>query len=230
MKIGFIGFGETAYHLALGLYRDGVRSMCAYDVLQQDAIRGRQIRSRAKQCKAELKETAKAAAQWADLLFITVPSSQALQVAGEIKDCLRRGKLYVDISSATPDKKEEIWKKLRDTGVYFVDAAALGSVIEKEHRVPITASGNGAELFEDSMMPYHMDITVVGQNPGTASAVKSVCSGFMKGLAGITREMEKEARNYGVADEAAAFLRKSWEGGTFESCLNLAGSGDESSW
>lgn len=41
----------------------------------------------------------------------------------------------------------------------------LGSLPKKKHQVPITASGNGAAAFKETMAPYHMDITLAGEKP-----------------------------------------------------------------
>lgn len=220
MKIGFIGFGEAAFNISLGLYSEGMRGICAYDTMQDDAIRGRLIRSRAKQSHVQLKDTPQDVAKWADILFSAVPSSYTLNVCEEIKGCLRKGKMYVDVSASTPAVKEMIWKAVRNTGVYFVDAAMLGSLPQKKHQVPMTVSGNGAELFRDIMTPYHMDITLAGANPGAAAAIKLVRSVFMKGVASLMIEMLEGAQCYGVADDVIASLSKSWDGTSFESHLN----------
>ena len=67
---------------------------------------------------------------------------------------LRPGQLYVDVSASTPSTKEKIWAAIQPTGVLFVDAAMLGSLPQKRHKVPITASGNGAAALKERMEPY----------------------------------------------------------------------------
>lgn len=171
MNIGFIGFGNTAYHIASGLYRERVRGICAHDSLQEDAVTGRVIRSRAKEAHVTLKDSSSDLAQWADVIIATVPSIHILEVCQEIKGCLRKGKLFVDLSPSTADFKEVVWKTIKATNVYFVNAALTGSKMTWKHPISMTASGNGAQLFKDIMTPYHMDITLAGKKPGAASAI-----------------------------------------------------------
>lgn len=220
MNIGFIGFGEAAYNIALGLYGEGLRGIKAHDAMQDDAVMGKLVRSRAEAAHVELVPASKDIADWADVIFAAVPSTFTLGVCEEIKGSLHKGQLYVDVSASTPAIKETIWKEIKDTGINFVDAAMLGSLPKKKHQVPITASGNGAALFKDTMTPYHMDITLAGDRPGAASAIKLMRSVFMKGIASLMIEMLEGAHAYGVADEVIASLSKSLDGTPFVSHLN----------
>ena len=40
MKIGFIGFGEVAYNISLGLKGEGVTGIIAYDKMAGDPVMG----------------------------------------------------------------------------------------------------------------------------------------------------------------------------------------------
>ena len=75
MKIGFIGFGEAAYNIALGLYWEGVRGIKATDAMLDHPIRGQQIRVRAEDAHVELISSSPELAAWADVLFAAVPSA-----------------------------------------------------------------------------------------------------------------------------------------------------------
>ncbi len=220
MNIGFIGFGEAAYNIALGLYGEGLHGIKAHDALQDDVTMGKLVHKRAEEAHVELVPASKAIAEWADVIFAAVPSTFTMGVCDEIKGSLRKGQLYVDVSASTPGIKEAIWNAVKDTGVNFVDAAMLGSLPKKKHQVPITASGNGAALFKDTMTPYHMDITLAGERAGAASAIKLMRSVFMKGIASLMIEMLEGAHAYGVADDVVASLSKSLDGTPFVSHLN----------
>ena len=140
MKIGFIGFGEAAYNISLGLKGEGVTGIIAYDKMAGDPVMGPMVAGRAAEAEAALLDTAKEVAEQADVIFGAVPSSFALDVCDEIKDVLCEGKIYADVSASTPAVKEKIWEAVRDTGVKFVDAAMLGSLPKDKHQVPITAT------------------------------------------------------------------------------------------
>ena len=201
MKIGFIGFGEAAYNISLGLKGEGVTGIIAYDKMAGDPVMGPMVAGRAAEAGAALLDTAKEVAEQADVIFGAVPSSFALDVCDEIKDVLCEGKIYADVSASTPAVKEKIWEAVRDTGVKFVDAAMLGSLPKDKHQVPITASGNGADTLKEMMTPYGMKITTAGEKAGAASAIKLVRSIYMKGIASLMIEMLQAADAYDVSEE-----------------------------
>lgn len=220
MNIGFIGYGEAAFNISLGLRGEGILGIRANDAMMNHEVMGKQVHSRAEQAGVTLVSSAKELAQWADVLFAAVPSSFTLDVCAEIKDVLRPGQLYVDVSASTPVAKEAIWTAIKDTGVLFVDAAMLGSLPKDKHQVPITASGNGAAKFHELMTPYGMKITLAGEKAGSASAIKLVRSIFMKGIASLMIEMLQAGDAYGVADEVVASVGKSMDGIAFTSHLD----------
>jgi hypothetical protein len=52
--IGFIGFGEAAYHIAKGLRQSGVPRILAYDIHSDTPGRGELIRRRAEETGVRL--------------------------------------------------------------------------------------------------------------------------------------------------------------------------------
>ncbi|WMJ83714.1 DUF1932 domain-containing protein [Oscillospiraceae bacterium LTW-04] len=220
MKIGFIGYGEAAYNISLGFGCEGITGILANDAMMNHETMGKQVQSRAQQAGVTLVSSAREVAEWADILFVAVPSSFTMDVCNEIKNVLKNGQVYVDVSASTPAIKQAIWEVVKDTGVLFVDAAMLGSLPKDKHKVPITASGNGAEKFKNLMTPHGMKITLAGEKAGSASAIKLVRSIFMKGIASLMLEMLQAADSYGVSDEVIASISKSMDNIPFTSHLD----------
>jgi len=220
MKIGFIGFGEASYCISKGIREQNAVDIYAYDSLCSSSEQGRVVKTRAEECGVELLNCASEVAVQADVLFASVPSSKTLDVCEEVAGSLRSGRIYADVSASTPATKEQIWSTLKSGGVLFVDAAMLGSLPQDLHRVPITASGNGAKAFYDLMTPLGMRITLAGERPGAASAIKLVRSIFMKGLAACFYEMLLAADAYGVCDEVITSAAESLDGIPFVEHLN----------
>lgn len=220
MKIGFVGYGEAAFNISLGLKGEGVEGIRANDAMMNHEVMGKQVHARAEQAGVTLVESAKEVAQWADVLFAAVPSSFTMDVCNEIKDCLRPDQVYADVSASTPATKVAIWEAIKDTGVLFADAAMLGSLPKDKHKVPITASGNGAKKFYELMTPYGMKITLAGEKAGSASAIKLVRSIYMKGIAGLMIEMLQAADAYGVTEEVVTSISKSMDNIPFTSHLD----------
>ncbi|MDR1931786.1 MAG: NAD(P)-binding domain-containing protein [Spirochaetales bacterium] len=99
MKIGFIGFGEAAFHISSGLGQEGLRGIIAYDAMINDQIMGKQIQSRAAAAAVTLIGSAKEVVSRVDVLFAAVPSSFTLDVCKEVLGSIRAGQLYIDGSA-----------------------------------------------------------------------------------------------------------------------------------
>ena len=50
-QLVFIGFGEAAYNISLGLASEGFTNMAAYDAFMDDPQRGKLIHQRAEEAK-----------------------------------------------------------------------------------------------------------------------------------------------------------------------------------
>lgn len=215
MRIGFIGFGEAAFCICRGLSEQGIQGIVAYDTLATHETMGKLIHDRANDAGVVLYDSAIMVAQTVDILFVSVPSSYTLDVCKTVVDVLKKEQIYVDVTASTPETKKQIWLLLKDTGVLFVDAAMLGSLPQDKHRVPITASGNGAKAFYNIMSQYGMRITCVEGEAGAASAIKLIRSIFMKGIASLMIEMLQAADAYNVTDEVVSSIAKSMDGIAF---------------
>ena len=220
MKIGFIGFGEAAYNLALGLHGEGLSELYAYDTAINDTAIGRQLYSRAQTAQVTIVSQVAELAEHADVLFSAVPSSYAIEACQSILPYLHSKQLYADVSASTPQVKQTIGALLKGISISFADAAMMGSLPQNKHRVPILASGQGAEMFCRQMTPYGMNITVVSEIPGDASAIKLIRSIFMKGISALMIEMLRASNHYGVTQDIISSIAASMDGISFSSHLS----------
>ncbi len=53
-RIGFIGFGEVAYHFSKGLKEDGIQEIFAFDKNAKDTAKGEIVRRRARDAGVQL--------------------------------------------------------------------------------------------------------------------------------------------------------------------------------
>ncbi|MFA5851456.1 MAG: DUF1932 domain-containing protein [Spirochaetales bacterium] len=220
MRIGFVGFGEAAYCISSGLNKEGIKNTIAYDAMTNNPTMGRLVKSRAEEAGVALMEDSRTVVEACNLLFVAVPSSYSLDVAREVKNYLKENQLYIDVSASTPAVKQKIWDVIKDKKVLFADAAMLGSLPQDKHKVPITASGNGARSFLDTMSPYGMRITYLNEEPGAASAIKLVRSIYMKGIAALMYEMLQAADAYGICEDIVASISASFDGISFKDHLD----------
>lgn len=196
----FIGFGEAAYNITKGLRGEGLDSITAYDMMQDDPVRGALIRERADEVGISLAPTLEDAYRNADFVLSMNSPAVCVSVAKGILPNLVSGQVYVDLNSSSPTDMTEIDKLPRQEGVLFCDVGVLGMVPAGKHRTKMYASGDGAEAFCNAYGQYNTVIKKLDAPAGGASACKMFKSVFSKGLPQLLIESYVPAAAYGVLD------------------------------
>jgi len=207
--LGFVGFGEAAYYISLGLKESGLEGAVAYDILVDDPERGPLIEERAAEAGVTLVPDMETLVGSAELVLSLTSAAHAVPVAREAACFLARRHMFVDMNAAGPDTMETIAEVLAPTGTGFVDVALMGPVPSYRHRVPMLASGEKAEAFKEALAPFGCEIEVVGNRPGAASALKMFRSVYTKGVASVLLECLAAADRYGVMQRVFESLVKS---------------------
>jgi 3-hydroxyisobutyrate dehydrogenase-like beta-hydroxyacid dehydrogenase len=215
MKLGFIGFGGAGHGLAKGLQQAGLTGILFYDRMQQTPPYAEAIRRRAKETGALPTGGMEELCSRVEVVISCVTGAMAISVAEEAAPFLQTGHLYADVNTAAPQVKEQVAGIVEKTGARFVDAAMMGAIPTFLHRVPILASGGGAERFQLAMQPYQMNIRVIGPKPGQASAIKMFRSIFMKGMLSLFLEMLTATHRYGVDEMVLGSIAESLDGVPF---------------
>src|ERR1700679_1139119 len=97
MKIGFIGFGEAAFHIAKGLRQPGIASICAFDINVTD-----NMRQRAREAQTVLVDTNRERAQSCGIMLSAVTANQAASAAEQNAPYLTSSHIYADLNSVSP--------------------------------------------------------------------------------------------------------------------------------
>lgn len=186
-RVGFLGFGEAGYHMGKGLAAGNLTGIVAHDKFSADPKTGALIRRRAADAGVTLVPSLREFCRRADLIVALVPGRAALRALRATLPHLTPAHLYVDAGTASVEAMEEAGRIL-DGKAGFVDAAMMGAVPLAGHQVAILASGSHAAAFQRALEPYGMNIRVVGERPGAATAMKLIRSVFMKGIAAVLLE------------------------------------------
>lgn len=220
MKLGFVGFGEAAFEMATGLHSEGIEKIYAFDALLDEPKLSDRIRERASKANVELVGSADEVIQICTIVIAAVPANKTLEVAQSLTDSFKENLVYVDVSAATPEIKKQVARVVEDEGSLFVDAAMLGPLPVYKHKVPISASGNGTDLFINNLAGYGMQITKISDHPGDASALKLIRSIYMKGIVGLMVEFLEAAKTYGVEEQAIRSIDETMNAKTFVETMN----------
>lgn len=210
LRLGFLGFGEAAYHLARGLTQAGLSGIVAYSPSGSRAGRDDPLRTRARDAGVELVADTKSLCERADVIVSLVPGQAAIPALRSVRPHLRRTHLYVDATTSSTKSMAKA-AALIATRCGFVDAAIMGAVPLLGLKVPIVASGSHAEHMRAAFLPYGLKIRIVGPKPGAASAMKLIRSVCMKGIAAVLIESLEAAQRAGLLDVVADDLAASMD-------------------
>ncbi len=216
MNLVFIGFGEAAYNIATGLKSEGFKEMGAYDINASDPRLGKNIHKRAEEVGLRLFDSLEEACQNTRYIASLTSAKAARAVAKSVLPFLKNEQIFIDMNSAAPTVKADIAKSAAACGILFCDAAVMGTVPGKRHKVPMFLAGTGAKRFYDSFSVYGMKLTLLDAEAGGASAIKMFKSVIMKGLPQLMFESFEAAEKYGVLDKLINSLASSLEGKTIE--------------
>jgi 3-hydroxyisobutyrate dehydrogenase-like beta-hydroxyacid dehydrogenase len=153
-----------------------------------------------------------------NLVVCLAPGKLALPIARQAKRHLTAVHIYVDATTASVRDMEKAAQMLEGSAA-FVDAAVMDPVPMNGIKVLTVASGSHAPRFKSLLEPYGMNIQVVGEKPGGASAMKLLRSVCMKGLAALLLESLEAAQRYGITDALTADMARFIDGRPFEDVI-----------
>lgn len=215
MNIAFIGFGGAAYGIAKGLKQEGIGTISCYTRSWNTPPNNLLIAKRAKETGTVVKTNLQELADAADCIMCCVTGSAASSVASEVAPFLQKRHLYVDLNTAEPEIKKNIAKIIEPTGAAFVDAAMMGGIPTYLHKVPILASGEGAQIFKQTCEPFGMQIQVIGSEPGQAASIKMLRSIFMKGLLALLLEVMETSKKFNATDTVLSSIAETMDKNQF---------------
>jgi len=207
MRIGFVGFGEAAYHIAKGLRQPGIESIAAFEIKVTE-----KVRERARETETRLVENNQALAEACDIMLSAVTADQALSAAEQNASFLAASHLYADLNSVSPGLKQLIARVIGATGARFAEIAMMAPVPPYGHKVPMLAGGDGAPQFVEKLAPFGISAEIVSREVGVAAATKMFRSIMVKGIEALLTECVLGATRYNADQRVFASLAESFPG------------------
>ena len=210
--IGFLGFGEAAFHIAKGLRESGIITIAAYDIHAETAGRGELIRKRSEDAAVNLVASPALLAALSDIVFSTVTANQASAAAEQAAPHLNSRHMYADLNSVSPRLKQSIGGVIAASGARFVEVAVMAPVPPYGHKVPLLTGGPHAPEFAERFSVYGMQIETGSPEIGTAAATKMCRSIMVKGIEALMTECVLAATHYGVDESVLKSLGQTFPG------------------
>ncbi len=198
--VGFIGFGEAGHEIARGLHSAGVTRICLYDLAAQHPGKAPLIESRAREAGAKILGSIREVVEQSATILSVVTPEASITAAREAAPHLQAGQFYIDLTSSFPEEMKKIAGLIEPRGAMFVDGAMMGALPIQGYKVLIYVAGRQAEDAARVLNKHGMNLKVVGEEPGQASAIKLILSIATKGFGALLAEMLLASHHYEVED------------------------------
>jgi 3-hydroxyisobutyrate dehydrogenase-like beta-hydroxyacid dehydrogenase len=166
-------------------------------------LQGRSERTRSLARRAHIANvpTYQALVNEADIILSILVPAQAAQAAQLIAQAVSETKaelIYADCNAIAPQTTCQIDEMITDAGGIFVDTGIIGPPPRKEGLTRFYASGPHVDTFEE-LTQFGLDVIVLGEQIGQASAIKMCYAALTKGLAAMCTELLTAAEILGVS-------------------------------
>ncbi|HUY18107.1 MAG TPA: DUF1932 domain-containing protein [Candidatus Binataceae bacterium] len=208
--VAIVGAGEMGS--AIG------RRLREYGARVTTSLRGRSPASvrRVEQAGLEVRNDDRQLVDDAGFVLSIVPPGQAVAVAERFHEPLRRASrrpIYVECNAISPATALRIARLLEDTKCGFIDAGIIGGPPPAKRdptarRTSIYASGKDASLLK-RLTIHGLDIEMLDDRVGSASAFKMCYAGLTKGLTALGSIMIRAAARHNLAMPLREELAKS---------------------
>ena len=195
--IAIMSPGDMGHAVAAVLRQGGLRVISQLD--------GRSQRTRALADRAGIEEVADddALAREAEIVLSILVPAQALALAERIAAALAASgarPVYVDCNAIAPETTRRIALIIEGAGARFVDAGIIGPPPKPgTSTTRFYASGRDAGAFA-RLGDFGLDVRVIGDQPGQASALKMCYAALTKGTTALMTQLSVAAARLGVSE------------------------------
>ena len=214
-----LGFGMAGRPIARGLAESGLAQV---RVWKRPPWRSEHLDA-SDHPVIRMTESMEEAVGGADLVLSLLTTETALEMARSAAPFLQNA-VFLDLNTTTPETKMKIGRAIEAAGGHPIDGAICDPAEVYGHTVVTLISGPKARSLSEAMAPYGMQLQVLSERVGDASALKVVRSVFTKGLMMTFLEAIEAARRCGLVDEMLDSIAGTVEGLPLRDlALSLAG-------
>ena len=181
-------------------------------VVATSAERSERTRGLAERAGLELLPELDAVVAGADLVLSIAPPDQAIGIAAELAAAATRSgarPLVSDWNAVSPATAREVAGVLESAGLELVDGSISGGPPRADYRTRVYLSGQRAAELAEAAPPW-LDLRVVGDEVGLASAVKMCTASVYKGFTALLAHALTTAHAHGVLGEVLDDLHDSF--------------------
>lgn len=205
MNIGIIHPGAMGVSVAASAANSGNRVMWASE--------GRSDETRARAEEHSLEDVGSLAelVRRCSVIVSVCPPHAALDVAASVAACSFDG-LYIDANAVSPASALDVRATVERGGASFVDGGIVGGPAWEPGETWLYLSGREAERAAHCFARGPLETTVLGPEPGRASAVKMCYAAYTKGTTALLSAIVAAACRLGVFDALMEQWARDWPG------------------
>ncbi|MFN2237541.1 MAG: DUF1932 domain-containing protein [Anaerolineales bacterium] len=201
-KLGILHPGEMGISIAASAQNSG----CKVYWVSKD--RSDQTRRRAELHHLEDARTLKNLCQISDVIVSVCPPDAAEEVSKQVLAAGFQG-LFIDANAISPQRSINIWQAFEDHGLDVVDGSIIGGPAWQPGRTWLYLSGAKAHQAAEYFSAGPLEIEIIGDKIGKASALKMCFAAYTKGTTALLSAILAASEELGVRDE----LEKQWSRG-----------------
>jgi 3-hydroxyisobutyrate dehydrogenase-like beta-hydroxyacid dehydrogenase len=201
-KLGILHPGEMGISIAASAQNSGCKVYWVSD------SRSDQTRRRAEEHNLEDARTLTNLCQNCDLIISVCPPDAAQEVSKQVLATGFRG-LYLDANAISPRRAINICQAFKEHDLDFVDGSIIGGPAWQSGKTWLYLSGAKARQAAEFFSGGPIEIEVIGDEIGKASALKMCFAGYTKGTTALLSAILAASDELGVRDE----LEKQWSRG-----------------
>ncbi|KMN08506.1 NAD(P)-dependent oxidoreductase [Pseudomonas helleri] len=196
MKIAIVGAGEV------GLTYARPWAAAGHDIILCDLKPSATAQAFAAERGLDIATSVGAIAADCDVVVSCVFGTVSLVVAEQALAHMRKGALYIDMTTADPAQIRIAAEQAAQSGIVYVDVAILGAIALTHEKTNLLGAGPGIEPAQRLYAAIGAPLKAVeGGAAGDAAALKILRSVFTKGLEALTIECFMAAEKQGVTDK-----------------------------
>jgi 3-hydroxyisobutyrate dehydrogenase-like beta-hydroxyacid dehydrogenase len=199
-KIGILHPGEMGISVAVAALHSG------HQVYWMSQDRSNKTRIRA--AKHGLKETHSLVefCQTCEIVLSICPPHAAEKVAKSVIEAGFKG-LYLDANAISPQRAIIIARGVEADGIQFVDGGIIGGPAWTPKQTRLYLSGQHADEIAACFTNGPLEIKIIGDEIGKASALKMCYAAYSKGTTALLAAILATAESFGVRNE----LYQQWD-------------------
>jgi 3-hydroxyisobutyrate dehydrogenase-like beta-hydroxyacid dehydrogenase len=201
-KLGILHPGEMGISIAASAQNSGCK------VYWVSEGRSDQTRRRAEEHNIEDARTLKNLCLSCDLIISVCPPAAAEEVSNQVLATGFKG-LFLDANAISPQRAINIWQTFEEHDLDFADGSIIGRPAWQPGRTWLYLSGAKAHQAAAYFSAGPLEIEVIGDEIGKASALKMCFAAYTKGTTALLSAILAASDELGVRDE----LEKQWSRG-----------------